>query len=571
MNKIIEYVIGAKDATGNAVKSAISRIRSLAATVGGNLQNIRAGFGMIQTAASKMYSFLQKAFAFERMTVQFKTLTGDMDTAREHMKMLQELGDTPPFSMEQFAAASRALMVMTDGALGFRKSLELVGDAAAATGQPIEGLAHEVGRAYAIIRDGQPLTRATMALRNMGVLTPEVAARLDDLQKSGASTTQIWEEMETALKRYKGAMEETEATGEGLIGAISSQWDDTLREFGAACIETSKDGLGRLLDSLKQLREDGSIAVWADKVGNAFARVGDSIGYVAGLFKGLWKVVKSTIGVAMAFGAGADDAYANGEGLIDQIKAGGRAARQMWNDTWNKQEDPNEKAHEEEVRRQAVERQANDEKKKARRAQEEQEKIRNSLEDGQRKIDERNAKAAAEAYEEEYQKYIEECAREEERMRVETERRIAAERQRLWKEDIDEFQRAYGDAQEQEANAQGMLQAASANEQQAWGWYRDKDSLKAQLDEERANAAAEAQFQKDFEKLKSRRWDWRTANEVGSGEMRALSLDETAVRRVALAREEKAAAEEYARQTAEATQAAADALEQINQAIQEGE
>ena len=80
------------------------------------------------------------------------------------------MGDTPPFSLEQFAAASRSMLVMTDGVLGFEKSLEMVGDVAAGTGQPIENLAHEIGRAYAIIRDGQPLTRATMGLRNMGAI-----------------------------------------------------------------------------------------------------------------------------------------------------------------------------------------------------------------------------------------------------------------------------------------------------------------------------------------------------------------------------------------------------------------
>ena len=174
MNRVVEYIIGAKDATAGAIRSALARLRSFASGVGSNLMNIRAGFGMLRTAISSAMEFMRKTFAFEKMTVQFKTLIGNMDEARAHMQMLQELGNTPPFSLEEFAAASRQLMVMSDGALGFKKSLELVGDAAAATGQPIQNLAHEIGRAYAIIRDDQPLTRATMGLRNMGAITPEV-------------------------------------------------------------------------------------------------------------------------------------------------------------------------------------------------------------------------------------------------------------------------------------------------------------------------------------------------------------------------------------------------------------
>lgn len=103
MNKVIEYIIGAKDATANAIKSALNRIKTFASSVGTNLQNIRAGFAMLGTAAHNAVAFLQRAFAFERMTAQFKTLIGNMDEARAHMRMLQELGDTPPFSMEQFA------------------------------------------------------------------------------------------------------------------------------------------------------------------------------------------------------------------------------------------------------------------------------------------------------------------------------------------------------------------------------------------------------------------------------------------------------------------------------------
>lgn len=558
MNKIIEYVIGAKDATGNAIKSALSRIKNFAASVGSNLQNIRAGFGMFATAAQKAGQFLAKAFQFEKMTVQFKTLLGNMDAAREHMAMLQEMGDTPPFSMEQFAAASRALMVMTDGALGFRKSLELVGDAAAATGQPVESLAHEVGRAYAIIRDGQPLTRATMALRNMGVLTPEVAQKLDDLQKAGASTTQIWGELEGALKRYKGAMEETEQTADGLIGAIGSQWDDALREFGAACLETSKDALGGLLDWLKQLREDGTISVWANKAGRAFASVAEGakecgkwIGKVVDAYSSIhdWLEEKGAeIGgyVGTLFGGGT---------LDDAAKAGAEAGRQVRRE--HKDRDAENAESDEKARQAGIERAKKAAKDKAEKEREEEEKKLKALEEGQKKIDARNAAEKAKKDAEAAKK----AAEEEEKQRKETEKRIAEERKRLWKKDLAEKRQAEQQANKDAADAQSKLQAATQKEQQTWGWYRDKDAWKAQLQEERDDAAAQKQFDKDFEKLKDRKRDWRTAK---------LSDDDEIVRRVALAREEKAAAEEYAKTTAIACEAAAQALAKIESQL-EGE
>ena len=91
MNKVVEYIIGAKDATGNAVRSALARLKSFASSVGSNLQNIRAGIGMFRTAMSNVMSVMQKTFAFEKMTVQFKTLIGSMDEAREALRAVQSL------------------------------------------------------------------------------------------------------------------------------------------------------------------------------------------------------------------------------------------------------------------------------------------------------------------------------------------------------------------------------------------------------------------------------------------------------------------------------------------------
>lgn len=555
MNKVLEFIIGAKDRTGNAIKSALGRIRSFAQSVGTNLQNIRAAWGMLQTAIGNATAFMQKAFAFEKMTVQFKTLVGNMDEARAHMQMLKELGDTPPFSLEEFAAASRSMMVMTDGALGFKKSLELVGDAAAATGQPIQSLAHEVGRAYAIIRDGQPLTRATMTLRNMGVLTPEVAQRLQDLQDAGRSNAEIWAELEGALKRYKGAMEETEQTGDGLMGAISSQWDNSLRTFGAALLETAKDGLGGLLDKMKELNENGTIESWArTAVGSLETVVG-------------WLVkVRSLVGKVWDHLADGRQAWKEMESKSAQEENFNFVREEQVNPYTKKRyyegENGSERVEEivDEAARKKYEREQR-EAAAAKKAEEERQRIQESLAEGQRKIDERNAQKAAEEYEKEYQTALRQWLEEEEKERLRIEQEVAKERERLWKADLKDHQAALTQAQREEADAQKRLAAAERKEQQAWGWYRDRDSWKAHLEEERADAEAQKQFEKDFQHLK-RFSDWRTTDR--------LSDEDELIRRVALAREEKAAAEEYAKTTAEATQRAADALEKIQNEIVEG-
>ena len=133
------------------------------------------------------------------------------------------------------------------------------------------------------------------------------------------------------------------------------------------------------------------------------------------------------------------------------------------------------------------------------------------------------------------------------------------ERERIRKQKIDATA-AYQAAKDKETAAQQRLAAAKAAVSQAWGWYRDKDSMKAQLEEEKADAEARRQYEKDFEKLSFRR-DWRTAKN--------LSVDQEAVRRVALAKEEEAAAQKAVLETAENTRRGALALEAIQKGLEE--
>lgn len=516
----VEYEIGAKDATGSAVSSATSKIKSFASAVGGNLMNIKAGFDMLASAAKSALAKLQKAFRFETMTVQFKTLIGSMDEARAHMAMLQKMGDTPPFSMEAFAAASRAMMVMSDGALGFQASLELVGDAATATGQPIETLAHEVGRAYAVIRDGQPLTRATMGLRNMGAITPEVAERLDDLQKAGASNAEIWDALVKELGKFKGAMAETEQTGEGLMGAIQSQWDDAVRTFGSELMETAKGGLSLVLAKLKELNEDGTINVWADKVGSAMKGVCESLKTAIGWFAKVKKaydwvrdgleVIGSGVGsfVGTLMGGGtlgeAREAFTRGMGEMAMEQDGRKA---------------DEAKREEKIRAEAVEKRQDEERKAAEENAKHEAKLKKQLAEAQTKI----------------------TAKREEEARKKLEKAIAKERERELRKELHDLSAASSAAASRLADARSETQAAQKN----FGETLTGSGRRNLRKDERKAAKEERRFQSRLAKLREKYGD-DLAPTAFSDE--GLTISEKATRRLAYARaNEKAAGKEMER------------------------
>ena len=528
--------------------------------------DIKAAWDMGCAAIRKAWQFassgLKSAFKFETQTTQFKTLIGNIDEAKAHMADLKELGDTPPFSLDEFAKASRALMVMTDGALGYKKSLELIGDAAAATGVPVEEMGQAVGRLYAMIRDGQPLSRAVVQLRNMGAITPEVAQKLQDLQDAGKSNAEIWAEVENALGKYKGAMAETEKTGDGLIGAISSRWDNIVRTFGEAFSDTAKGGMTDLLDKAKELEEDGSIAEWAEETSDWLNKVVEGAAACAkaitSVLKPVWKTIK---GGFEAVGQGVGSAIGTamgGGGFGDTITALRRGAKEGWNDVWDLDgagAEMKERKREEAAKKRR-EREAKKEAESAKREEEEKKRIADSLAEGQKKTEEKNSKEAAEKAAKEKEKADKKATENAKKLAEEEARLRARLAEKELQDNIKRKQREIAEANKAESAAQSAKSKAESKLQQAWGWYRDKDSMRAQLEEEKAEAAAQKQFEKDFAKLKDRRRDWRKAEN--------LSVDDEAVRRVALAKEEKAAAEKH---LAEIEKNTADLAEKLDNLI----
>ncbi len=144
----------------------------------------------------------------------------------------------------------------------------------------------------------------------------------------------------------------------------------------------------------------------------------------------------------------------------------------------------------------------------------------------------------------------EERIQEERRERERMEAQLAQRRLADLRAELAERRKAQGDAE-------GRQGAAESRLSRAWGWYRDKGSMQAAIDEHRAQAAAEVQWKKDFERLKWRRRDWRKA-EFGS-----LSAADEAVRQVAFAKEEKAAADAAVIETARNTRDLAEKLDEL--------
>lgn len=127
----------------------------------------------------------------------------------------------------------------------------------------------------------------------------------------------------------------------------------------------------------------------------------------------------------------------------------------------------------------------------------------------------------------------------------------------LARQRISDLQNEIAESTRMQNEAKSRQSAAAGSLSQAWGWYRDKNQMQAVLDEQKAQADAEMQWQKDFDRLKSFRKDWRTV------EFGKLSAADESVRQVALAKEAKAEADKAVIETAENTRELANKLDEL--------
>lgn len=265
----------------NSIKTMGSGIGSALKTVGSNLMNIKAGFDMLMGAVSKVGQVIKDAFDMARLENNFKFLIGSADEARKHMQYLYELGRTPPFGTKEFAEASKTMMILTNNVLGGKESLIMLGDAADGVGVPIETMAESIGYLYAMIRDGEPITRATKQLVRMGAISPEVASQMEDMQKEGKSLNDIWNTLTTSLTKFNGSMESTSNSAGGKVQEFIGHWEEAKTKIGISIAEIADKHMVNLIDKMEELNNNNTFKEWAEDGIEYIKLVGSAIGWLS--------------------------------------------------------------------------------------------------------------------------------------------------------------------------------------------------------------------------------------------------------------------------------------------------
>lgn len=275
-NKVLEYLITAKDATASTIHSAIARIKGFAGGVFSNLMNIKAGWDMLAgttraavnamvSAARHLWSAIEEAMKFETAEKQFAILMGSMDKAKDHMKDLADFAALTPFEFNDIAKASSTLMVFSQNALGSKEDLEMFGDASMVAGEKLSETSFWIGRLYAALKGGQPFGEAAMRLQEMKILGSETRTQMENLTSEAGHSADAWNVFTSSLEKFKGAMIEGAKTGDGLTSTVKDNWTTVIRAVGNEFMGLAKVEMAYLITTLDKLRADGTIKKWAEE------------------------------------------------------------------------------------------------------------------------------------------------------------------------------------------------------------------------------------------------------------------------------------------------------------------
>lgn len=302
MNKVLEYIIRAKDATARGLSSASGRLRNFAKVVGTNLMNIQAGFSMAMQVIGAVGKFIartiEESFKFEKALVNFKTLLGSIDNAKAHVEELKKFASETPLTFDDLSSASRLLLSFGSNVKDIMPSLKMLGDIALGDSQRFQGLALVFAQ---VKSQGKLMGQDLLQMVNQGfnpltIISQETGVAMSELKDMMSEGAITFEMVEAAMKKvtseggiFHNALKDASQTGEGLTSTLKDKLNESLRQIGDTFAETAKGGLTDFINKLDELNRNGSIQQWAEGASNAIQGIGYALNSV-------WKGTKWVFG-----------------------------------------------------------------------------------------------------------------------------------------------------------------------------------------------------------------------------------------------------------------------------------
>lgn len=243
----VEVAIGGKvdPSLGSAFDQVFGRLSAAGGILGSLQGKVAALLGAESLRRISMVGVNYNA-SLETSTVAFKTLLGSMSAAQARMADLAKFAASTPFELTELVAASRLLQSLTQGALASGKGLQIVGDAAAASGRSFQETAMWVGRLFLALKSGAPGGEALARLTEMGLLRPEDRKRFEGASGRALGDAGAMAEIVAVFGRFSGAMEDLSKTFTGRMSTLMDNFNAKAGEMTKGMFVSLSAGLARL-------------------------------------------------------------------------------------------------------------------------------------------------------------------------------------------------------------------------------------------------------------------------------------------------------------------------------------
>jgi hypothetical protein len=242
------------------VNAGLRAIGSAASSLKATLAGIAASVGGLVSLGAAIQQSVKFNAELEQQAVAFKTLLGNAEAASRRMTELAKFAAQTPFELPEIVQASKVLQSLTNGALASGDGLRLVGDAAAATGRPLEEVAMWVGRLYAGLQSGTPVGEAALRLIEMGLISGTTARKLNDLAESGQGAGEAMTILRDTFGRLGGAMADQSQTFSGLLSTLKDTFNMALADIGKPLFDALKIGIAALIPVIEDV--GSKISAW---------------------------------------------------------------------------------------------------------------------------------------------------------------------------------------------------------------------------------------------------------------------------------------------------------------------
>jgi hypothetical protein len=325
------------------------------AMVLGAISGLAGGLRIVLRESGSLEAAMKRLAVTKILGQQFTQFLGSVQAAKQRVEELYNFVATTKFNMAEAANASRALTIMSNGALGGSKTLEMLGRISKVTGIDLETLSATYARLNSQTRNKQDITSTVEELKDMGVISESTASNLSMLSRTGASATTIWTAVSESFEQVSQSAKDTEPSFEELQDRYIKLRTSMAEKFGAPFLEAERTGmqntiklmealtpavetLGKMLAQVTKPAEDlksqlGAIAGtdWFKDLAKKAAELAVVLPGVIGLYqtgKGAVRFAKTTAGVAArGFKAGVEGFLGEAPGAAEVVPGASKAAQ----------------------------------------------------------------------------------------------------------------------------------------------------------------------------------------------------------------------------------------------------